>query len=395
MPPARTIYALTAVIAVAYALIAGRAGIRVSPDTTTFSGWADLLIAHGFNIPTYLNEQTFVVPPVLYLGWILVVAAFKSVLGDGWMAGIVLLNCGALVVGAYLTLQAVRRITQSSASLLLAGALFLVAADLMIFVPFVLSDLIFWGLSTCVLTIGVALASAGADQSRPRAMRTVAAGTFITVIALAFRPAALPLVTFWIAAVTLRFAPNIKGRGLQVLLGTAAALSLIAIAIHAAVLMDPSLWPFGPLPGMLQLLAGEYRAGILVYAPGASLAVAPASDWMSAMRLTIEKLTYFLSPWQPDYSAAHTIVNLLFFAPAYGLTLAALLNARRLFSPQQRAAAVLLLFSLAVSVFHAMMQIEYDHRYRLPILPALIMLAAIGLESVRRPRTLASIARAK
>jgi hypothetical protein len=88
-------------------------------------------------------------------------------------------------------------------------------------------------------------------------------------------------------------------------------------------------------------------------------------------------------------------LNLLFFVPAYALSAAALVNLRRLTPWQQRAATLLVFFAMALTVFHAMMQIDYDHRYRLPMLPALIMLAAIGLESVRRPQTLASTGRAR
>jgi hypothetical protein len=146
---------------------------------------------------------------------------------------------------------------------------------------------------------------------------------------------------------------------------------------------------------MLTLLSQEYRDGVLVYAPESNFLVEPATSWLGAVRLTVQKLVFVFTPWLPHYSAAHTVMNLALFVPAYGLSIAAIVNLRRLAPPQQRAAWLLTLYLLCVPVFHAMMQIEYDHRYRLPMLPALIMLATIGLESVRRPRTLASIARTR
>ena len=106
-------------------------------------------------------------------------------------------------------------------------------------------------------------------------------------------------------------------------------------------------------------------------------------------------MIFFITPWLPHYSAPHTTINLLFFLPAYGLSIAAISNLRRLAPAQQRAVVVLALFVLLVAVFHAMLLVDSDHRYRLPVLPAIVMLASIGLESVRRPRTLASIARAR
>jgi len=49
---------------------------------------------------------------------------------------------------------------------------------------------------------------------------------------------------------------------------------------------------------------------------------------------------------------------------------------------------VLFIYAVCLTVFHATMMIDYDHRYRLPLLPALITLAAIGLEALRRPQSL-------
>jgi hypothetical protein len=109
----------------------------------------------------------------------------------------------------------------------------------------------------------------------------------------------------------------------------------------------------------------------------------------------MQKVLYFVTPWLPHYSRAHTVINMAFFVPAYGLTIAAVMNRHRLPAPQRRAVVALVLFLLSVAVFHALLQIEYDHRYRLPALPALVILAAIGLESVRRLQTPASSARGK
>lgn len=398
MPPdtpasRRHVYVLTGLVAAAYAAWTIRTGIHVSVDTGTYSRWADLLIAHRFNISTYLQEQSFVVPPVLYLLWIVVVAVLKTVLGSSWMAGVVTLNWLALSAGACVTLNTVERITSAKSGVFLSALLFLVAGDLLIFVPFVLSDLIFWGVSTAV--VGFGLAAAANPERGQSAPRRLLIGSLLTVIALAFRPAAVPLAAFWIAAVMLARRRDLVPRFGLPLFGGAMLLAFAAIVAHAYVLNHPAAWPFGPLPAMLDLLAQEYRAGVLVYAPGSNLMVAPATDWPGAIRLTLEKCIYFLTPWLSHYSAAHTAMNVAFFVPAYGLSVTALLNGRRLKPHQQVAVWLLAFLVLSVTVFHALMQIDYDHRYRLPLLPALIMLAAIGLESVRRPQTLASTGRTR
>lgn len=381
-------------IALIYATWTLRSGVRLAVDTPTYSRWADALIALGFNPAAYLRAQSFVAPPILYLLWITVVAVMKAMLGGSWMNGIVSLNVIAVSAGAAATIASIRRVTTSGASMMLATGLFMVSADLLIFVPYVLSDVIFWGLSTAVLVCGVALASAGPDDRRPVA-RTLAIGSVLLAIAIVFRPVSLPLAAFWCVAIAARCGGALIDRFATPLLVVALGLALLAILADAYVMANPASWPFGSYPAMLTLVRDEYRIGMFVHQSSPPMLVTPAADFLGFVRITLEKLLFFITPWLPHYSRAHTVANLLFFLPAYGLAVAAISNLRRLTSSQQRAVFVLALFVLFVAVFHSMLLIDSDHRYRLPLLPAVIMLAAIGLESVRRPRTLASTVRTK
>jgi hypothetical protein len=385
---------LSAGVAVAYALWTIRSGVRVAVDTPTYSRWADLLIAADFNVIAYLREQSFVASPLFYLLWIVVLAVLKTVLGSSWMSGVVALNWLAVTLGTYLTLDAIRRVTQSAAGMLLATLLFVSAADLLIFVPFVLSDLMFWGLSTAVLALGVSLAIREDGDDEPTTRRVVI-GSVLVVLALLFRPVALPLVAFWILAIAMRFGRPLFDRFGPALLIAATVAAGVAIVAHAYVLVHPGAWPFGSLPGVLTMVAREYREGMFVHQASPPMLVTPATDVFGFVRITLQKLIFFVTPWLPHYSTAHTVLNLVFFLPAYGLSIAAITNLRRLAPPQQRAALLLALFVLLVSVFHAMLLIDSDHRYRVPLVPALIMLSAIGLESARRLQTLASTARTK
>jgi hypothetical protein len=391
MPPRRLLIALAGMVALAYAVWVVRSGIRIAVDTATYSQWADRLIAAGFDIPAYLTEQRFVAPPILYLLWIVLVAALKTLLGASWMTGVVALNWIALGAGVYATVATVRLVTHSGAGMLLAALLFLVAGDLLIFVPYVLSDVIFWGLSTAVLASGVAIA--GREGDRDSIARPAITGAVLLAMALLFRPVAVPLALFWMAAIGSWLARPLVDRFARPLLILAAAATFGVIVAHAYVLVHPEAWPFGSLPGMLTMVAAEYRRGEFVHQPSTPMAVTPAADLFGFVRMTLQKVLFFVTPWLPHYSAAHTLINLVFFVPAYGLSMAAIANLPKLAPRQQRAASVLVLFILFLTAFHAMLLIDSDHRYRLPALPALIMLAAIGLESVRRPRTLASIAR--
>jgi hypothetical protein len=215
-----------------------------------------------------------------------------------------------------------------------------------------------------------------------------AIGSALTLIAFTFRPVALPLLIYWVVALACWHGRGLFDRFATAIMTTVAIAALAAMAWHAYILMHPEAWPIGKLPDMLALLAREYREGVLVYAPGSHFMVEPATTWPAAMRLSAQKLIFFLTPWLPYYSRAHTVINLAFFIPAYGLSIGALVNRNRLAPPQRRVVVVLFVYAVCLTVFHAAMLIDYDHRYRLPLLPALILLAAMGLEAVRRPQSL-------
>jgi hypothetical protein len=391
LPLARLLRRACIVVIVAYGAWIVASGPRLSPDSQTYSRWADTLIAMRFNLFTYLREQTFVVPPVFYILWTLVIAVLKSTLGAAWPWGVLFLNWLSIGWGSYVMLDRIRRLTASAAGMLLGMLLLLTAADLLMFAPFVLSDLIFWAISTAV--IGLALQLAAGDDERPR-VKTVITGTALTLVALAFRPVGIPLLVIWGVAVITAPWPRVLDRFGSLLLAAVSASAIAVVFLHAYLLMHPDRWP-GATPPFLTLLSDEYHRGVLVYAPGSDFVVQPATTVPAAARLTLQKLLYFVTPWLPHFSVSHTLLNLIFFVPAYGLSAIAVTTRERLSPAQRRATILLAAYVIALSVFHAMMQIEFDHRYRLPMLPVLIMLSATGLEAARRPEMLAATGRTK
>jgi len=99
--------------------------------------------------------------------------------------------------------------------------------------------------------------------------------------------------------------------------------------------------------------------------------------------MVFRRWAYFFAVVLRGYSMAHNIANTLYFFPMYALALLSLLlppkNGRR-----TTALTLFVVLILVTSAFHAALGIDFDHRYRLGILPALIMLAACGSCEVAR-----------
>jgi hypothetical protein len=327
-------------------------------DTPTYERWAEALIGEGFNVRSFLDHNSFTAPLQLYLLWILLIAVAKVAVGASWPLVTSAINAIAL----FLTARAVLASAPGRLATIAAAAALIAAADLWIFAPYVLSDMLFMAFST------IALAALIGDRPQPVAWPA-------TALAAVTRPTAPPLIVTAVAVASrlTQWVTRHERTAVAIGLGAIAA----ALLAHAYAIAHPE----APIPLWLQPWFNKVRAG---YAQGAAVLertdtyVAPAVTVPAVVRLTLLKWIYFFSPWLPGYSVPHAIMNAGFFIPIYVACMVAVARASN-----RHAVVVLASYIALVSGFHAMQEVDFDHRYRLPIIPALIMLAAQALEPMR------------
>jgi hypothetical protein len=360
--------------AVLYVAVVCHSGPRLSSDSGTYSRWADALIALDFNYRAYLTTQRFVVPPVLYVAWITIVALAKVGLRGAWPSGIVFLNCASAAALVYGIARTTSRLTLSVMAGLAAAVLCASAVDVLLFLPFVLSDVMFMALSGVILLLGLVLAS---EQERHLRPRRLAAAMTLLLIACVFRPTAPPLVVFLCACMLIAYGgEHLTTTQAWGAFGAVCGVALLTVVAHAALMQDPSRWPGGGQAGWIRQLSGELRAGIVVFGRPQTYAQ-PPQTLLDFVMLTLKKWAYYFAPWAEGYSRFHIATSAAFFLTTYVLSVVAVFR-----SPRWRLTWVLVLYVAAFSLFHALQQIDYDFRYRLPIIPALSVLAALGLEQL-------------
>jgi hypothetical protein len=328
-------------------------GMHWGEDIDRFSRWGDALVARHFNPVTYLRDVRFVAPPVLYLGWVYVVAVAKVIAGSNWGWVILLLNWLAVMLIAWLVLTTVWRLTSSLIAVVVAGAL-LASFEILMLVNFPQSDILFLALATVVIVLAVRVAE---EPSR----RLMIGGTVTLLFACVFRPAAAPLVVIWLVALLGKHARRWVVPAI-----------LLATLLFAAIMQDASRWPFSPLHRWFGFLRVDYEKGTIVVGRPETW-VAQPSSYIDYLAMIYRRWAYFFAIALDGYSKLHKIANFFYFIPAYVLALVALIR--------QRTAAIFMLFLaiLVFSAFHGMQEVDYDHRYRLPILPPLIILASVGI----------------
>jgi hypothetical protein len=367
--PTRTaVLAGATAVAVWSAVWVVASGPQLSVDSRQYGVWADGLIAAGFR-PTYFGTQPFTAPLWTYSIWIALVAVAKVAVGAAWPWAVVAVNWAAVAGVARRVLEGVATLTGATAAVAGAALLFAVSPDVLLFVRYALTDTLFMALSGIVVVTAVRRA-AGHVNVVETAVSTVA------VIAACFvRPAAAPLVGFWCVAWLLTRRQAYAPARMIAVLAIGLACGVVA---HGYFITHPDVIRVAAVQAWIAKVHGEYAQGMVVFGRPDTY-IAPATTMAAAVRLTLWKWVLFFAPWLPGYSVPHALLNVVFFACAYLLCARAVVR-----SPHRGAIAVLIFYVAVVSVFYAMQEIDYDHRYRLPIVPALVLCAGLGIAAPTR-----------
>jgi hypothetical protein len=355
-------------------------GVRMAPDSVNYAYWSARLVESGFDLPALLPQASVGFPAILYSLFVTLLALLRLAFGDGWAAATVALNLVASIALGLLIVRLTVRATGSAVAAWAALLLYLGCFDLLMWVPFVLSDSTF-----VLLAFGIfVLASArilGDSRGWAAVMAPAAAGIF-------YRPTGMVLIPDLAWALYLS---RTGGRPISRWPTVAVLAALVAAGalVFAWVIQDPARWPLDSLSVAFRTVSAEYAAGQVVSGRPETYHM-PPTGLTDILLLSADRFVHFFAPGAADYSAAHWIAQLAFFLPCYALACwlaVALWRGSTDFGPSERKvflAAFGALFSYAV--FHALVQVDFDWRYRTPILPHLILLAAGGFADLARRR---------
>jgi hypothetical protein len=208
------------------------------------------------------------------------------------------------------------------------------------------------------------------------------------VAGIFYRPTGIVLIPDLLWAIFLSRTANIRiGRG--VLLAILFTGILIAAVTFAWFIQDPGRWPMDTLSSAFRSVASEYALGEVVSARPETYH-APPRALVDYLFISADRFIHFFAIGAAGYSVGHWLAQLAFFIPCYALTAwlaVALWRGRTAFGGSERK-VFLAAFGAVISyaVFHALVQVDFDWRYRTPVLPHLILLAAGGLADLVRRR---------
>ncbi|HEX6039267.1 hypothetical protein, partial [Longimicrobium sp.] len=362
-------FALAAAVHAGYALLTGAA---FGGDSEGYSQAADRLIASGFDYAGVVGQTQSTYPAAMYVLFATVVALLKLVFGGAWAAALVGLNVLAAAGTAALAVSVARRATDSALAAWGALALFTASFPVTRWTPFILSD-------TTFLFLAFLVFAAAADRvlHRDKGWAPVFA---LAAVAAFYRPTGAVLLPA--AAWALYLARSRPGRGRRIVTGLVAGAGVAGVLVFSWIMQRPARWPLGALTGTVERTARFYRVGEVVSGREPTFH-APPSTVADYAAITADRFIHFFAVGASDFSLAHTLVNAAFFVPAYLLAawlFVAMLRGRDgLTQPRRDVFLAAAGFVLATAAFHALLQVDFDWRYRLPVLPHLMVLAAGGI----------------
>ncbi|HYE29546.1 MAG TPA: hypothetical protein VEA61_15100 [Allosphingosinicella sp.] len=375
-PPSLRAAALAATLAhAAYPLVLG---VRMSPDSQAYAHWSERLVDSGFAYPALIAEASGGFPAILYAIFATLLAALRLLFGDGWATALVVLNFAAHVALGLLVVRLAVRLTRSGPAGWGALLLYLACFDLVEWVPFVLSDSTFVLIAFTVFALAAARIL-GDSRGWATVLGTAALGVF-------YRPTGMVLLpdlgwAMWLARSPSARLPRARALAAFGLAATAAALAF------AWLVQDPGRWPFDAFAASLHNVSSGYAAGEVVGGRPETYH-SPPGALTDFLLISADRFVHFFAIGAAGFSLAHWLIELAFFLPCYALAgwlAAALWRGRTAFSaPERKVFLAAFGAIMSYAFFHALVQVDFDWRYRTPILPHLILLAAGGLADLAR-----------
>lgn len=290
-----------------------------------------------------------------------------------WQTIMVLLNAVCAAITAAIVVRIVRMVTPSVAAA--AAALFFYAAayDVVAWLHYILTDSIY-GL---VAIAAFAAVIRGLVRDEPPLRRRV----FLAVLLLLCfitRPIGVVLIPLVVFAELLG-AGRLRGK-VPWLLILAAAVAVLFV--RAWFFDDISRWPFDFMRPKLEEYAAREDQGEVVWDRRETFQ-APPETLLDHVAIQADRFVRFFQFTTSGFSRMHNLVNAAYYVPLYLLALlGAWRGLRGAGDRRRRVVQVTLLWIVIVAWFHAITILDFDWRYRLPVMPQLILLAALGVEAI-------------
>ena len=341
-------------------------GFVMSPDSFWYSEAADDLIKLDFDLITYYFYNTHTIPSFFYTFPVLLIALSKLLFGTGWQSTFMIFNFiivffSLILFSKSLLLLKVRPLVISLSVLFLT-----LSIDLLTWPRYVLTDMIFSFLVTFIIYVII--------KSIVKNKTNYFLLTLLMILMFLTRPTSIAfifaiIVFIFLLKTQINYSPKV----------------IICIIF--------SLFVFTPFLLTISYQLMEFyldtnpkalfiidmvKAGMIIHDRPETWIIKP-ENFFEIVNLYFIRLFYFFTPYIKNFSTIHILLNLFqTFIVLFSIFIWIFLGKK--YDLINKTILLILLISTFVAGFHSFTLIDYDFRYRFPIIMPLMIIFPLSFE---------------
>lgn len=341
-------------------------GSRMSSDSHTFSRWSDNLINLNFNFYLYYIQNTFGNPNFMYTIPILLISITKLIFGSEWEYSFMILNLIFVFFSFIIFVKILILLKVRPLAICLSMPLLTLSSDFLTWPRYILTDTFFAFI--VILTIYFIVKNFIKKKQNYFPL-------IIMIALLIFsRPTSLPYV-FSIICFILTMKLKIKLNPV-----------LILTSIFLLLFITPFIFSFLYLFMKIHLNNISQVLHIINWVESGQVIHDRPSTWISSsgtffnlVYLYLFRILFFFNPYFQTFSNIHNLLN-LFQALLIFFSILFWVFSKEKNDTFNKTIMLVLFFAFFVAAFHSYTIIDYDWRYRYPIILPLIVIFPVSLE---------------
>lgn len=305
--------------------------------------------------------------------YLLILSLARLMSPHGWPSVMVAFNVICSGVLAVMLVDVAKRSMRSAMAVLAALLLYLVCYETLQWLPFIVTDPMFGVVGFVPFAI---VARRILDPREPPLPLLLVVSL---VIAVFTRPPGVLLIPLVLFVEFVLVQKRVRARSATIFIVAAA---LAAIFVRTAIVYQPALWPVDFLRPKIEEFANREKKGEVVYDLKESYRQPPRTP-IDHVVIEGDRFVRFFQFITPAYSRVHKLINVVYFVTLYVLALTGFLAGLRAGDPHRRAFVIALAMWIGLfALYQALTILDYDWRFRLPILPQCILLATCGVDAI-------------
>ena len=343
-------------------------GYVMSPDSHGYSRWADELIKLNFNLIAYYSENTFIAPKFLYTIPVILVTFSKVLFSSGWQNMFMFFNLIFVLLSLILFSKSLLLLKVRPLAIAFAMPFLTLSFDLLLWPKYILTDTVFSFLIMFLVYFTI--------KSIVENKFYYSYLIFFIILLLLTRPSSLPYIfaiIIFILFIKFQISFNPK------IIIPIFVLLFILIPLCFTILFQ--LMEIH-LSGMRKAdyLIGMVKEGMVIRNRPETYLESPET-FADIFVLYVVRLTYFFSPYTNKFSLIHIALNALqAFIIFSSIIIWYLFGKKNFFL--NKTVGLILIISISVAAFHSFSLIDYDWRFRFPIIIPLLMIFPISFEII-------------